>query len=230
MKVITELLGRVFLLVPIDEVYPKDGVYLPDVINYIGAKYTFATKTEALDEIRDKGAMFRMGKFRMAEGKEAVITDFSVPEEGLIVTAPNTDIAEAFLHDVVQTLAEVYDFRTDPITGKTFYVLSEMIVEFEDVVDRAIRSFDVISGRLSETFMNHYGVQEPQNRFEYRTTRLDFDFNRYAVPAPLANIAPFLVEKRANQPPHQNKYFCRAPFRTQDHIRLLEEFETLLKD
>jgi hypothetical protein len=224
MKVITELIGRVILLVPIEEVYPKEGVHILDAIKFIADKYEFATRTESLDEIREKGARFQIGRFLM-EGREEVITDFSVPEGALVVSARNTDIAEAFLHDAIKSLAEHYDFRTEPIVGKTIYVLSEMTVQFEDVFDQAIRNFDALSRDLNETFVQHYGVQEPQRQFKYRVSRLDFDFDKHFAPQPWSSVAPFIMERKTNQPFSQNRYFCRAPFRTREHVRLLEKIE-----
>ena len=41
-------------------------------------------------------------------------------------------------------------------------------------------------------------------------------------------ITPFLFERQENTTPSEHRYFSRAPLRTDDHFKLLEEFETLL--
>lgn len=227
MKVITKLLGRVVLPVPSEEVIPKESVYLPDVVDAIADKYHFAVKpdlrTLSPEDVSTKGLVFRLGKL-MYNGKETAITDFAVYDLALTVSAHDTDVAQAFVHDVFGTLAEHYEFRSDFITDSRMLLLSELLVQFEDVFDKAVRGFDAISQSLQMALANHYGLHD-----KYRMNGMSFDFSRELIPQPVYSVAVFMLERRLNRPFKENRYFCRAPFRTPDHIQLLSEIESLFK-
>jgi hypothetical protein len=227
MKVVTQLLGRVVLVTPTEEIIPRESVFLPGVVDAVAAKYHFTVKPNLAllspEDISSKGLVFRLGKL-MHDGKEAAISDFTIFEQVLTITARDTRAAQAFIHDVFNTLVEHYDFRRDPITDDRMLVLSELLVEFEDVFNNAIRGFDSISRRLQEAVKNQYHIDS-----RYGTTGVSFDFSREIVPQPIINVANFLIERRNSPPSSKNRYFARAPFHTDHHIQLLGEIETAFK-
>jgi hypothetical protein len=226
MKVISELNARIMLPIPAEEVYPMEGVHLPDVINDIAVLYKFTSWPDlqrvSPKEIEQEGIQFRMGKFVLATGQEALIKDFTVHDWGLVVSAHNTGVAEEFIGDVIRVLAEGYNFRADPIARAKTLALSELLVEFADVFDKALRNFEVISHSLEKEFLNHYDVEK-----KFKVNGLGLDFQRLFVPPPISNLSQFVVERRINTSFDENKYYCKAPFRTGDHIRLLDEIEKL---
>jgi hypothetical protein len=223
MKVITELLGRVILPVPGEEVVPKEGIFFPDVAAALAVRYHFTVKPDlenlSPEDIRARGFVFRIGKLG-----EQPITDFTLWDTGLTVTARNTEVAEAFLRDALKFLAESHEFRTDPLASKTMLVLSELLVEFEEVFDGALKHFDVIARSLQATLGRHYGLSN-----KYQVNGLTLDFSRELLAPPLNSLAIFGLERRLGRPFGENRYFCRAPFRMPDHIQLLTEIETLFK-
>jgi hypothetical protein len=227
MRVITQINGRAILRVRTEEVYPKEGVSLPDVILYIAEKYSFTTWTDPQrttpDEIEQKGVQFRMGKFVAAGRPEAPITDFTINDWGIVASAHDTGAAEDFLRDVVNTLRQSHNFRTDPITAARMFFLSELLVQFEDDLDKGLRNFEVIAGSLQAELLSHYGLKE-----KYKLNGLGLDFQKMFLPQPISNLAQFLIERRTNTSFDENKYYCRAPFRTEVHIRILNEIEQLL--
>jgi len=226
-NVISELNARIMLLVPTEEVYPKEGVHPPDVINDIAIEYKFTSWPDLQhippEELEQKGIQFRMGKFVLTTGQEAIIKDFTVHDWGLVVSAHNTDVAEEFLDNVITLLAQGYNSRTKPIARTRKLALSELLVEFDDVFDNALRNFEVISRSLEMEFLNHYDVEK-----KFKVNGIGLDFQRLFVPPPISNLSQFVVERRINTSFDENKYYCKAPFRTRDHIRLLEEMEKLL--
>jgi hypothetical protein len=223
MKVITELLGRVILPVPGEEVVPKEGMIFPEVLAALAHRYHFTVKPDleklSPEDFQAKGYVFRLGKLG-----EHSISDFTIWETGLTVTGRNTEVAEAFLRDALKFLAESHEFRTDPLPSKTMLILSELLVEFEEVFDGALKHFDVIAGSLQAALGRHYGLHN-----KYQVNGLTFDFSRELLPQPLNSLAIFGLERRLGRAFSENRYFCRAPFPTPDHIRLLTEIETLFK-
>lgn len=227
MKVITQLLGRIVLPVPSEEVVPREGGYFPDIVDAIANRYHFAVKpdlrTLTPEEISNSGLLFRLGKMIHNE-KERAITDFTVYDQGVTVSALDTEVAQAFIHDVFGMLAEHYELRNDPIVDSKMLVISELLVEIEDVFDKAVRGFDTISQLLQRVLVSHYGLHE-----KYRVYGIHFDFSRELVPQPVSNIALFIIERRINRPFKENRYFTRAPFHTRDHVQLLSDIEEMLK-
>lgn len=227
MKVITQLLGRVVLPTPSEEVIPKESVYLPDVVDAVGEKYHFVVRPDlrmlSPEDISTKGLVFRLGKI-VHKGKENAISDFTVYDQALTVSAHDTDVSQAFLHDVFGILAEHYDFRNDRIVDNRMLMLSELLVQFEDVFDNAVKGFDAISQSLQKTLATHYGLND-----KYRMNGISFDFSRELIPQPIYSVAVFVLERRLNRPFKENRYFCRAPFKTSDHIQLLSEIERAFK-
>ena len=227
MKVISELNGLVVILVPTEEVYPKEGVHWPDVMNAIALRYNFTSWTDLSgvppEEIEKKEIQFRIGKFVPPSGHEAIIKHFVVNEGSLVASAFNTSVAEDFIIDVLRSLSESYDFRSDPLVGRPILVLSELLVEF-DALDKALSRFEAISRMLEGEFFNHYGREN-----EYRLDTIALDFQRLFAAQPISNLSRFMIERRINTSFDENKYYCRAPFRTREHIRLLEEMESVFK-
>ena len=228
MKVVSELNGLVVFLVPTEEVYPKEGVHLPDVMNAIALRYNFTSWTDFSrvppEEIEKKEIQFRIGRFVSAPGRESIIKQFVVNEGSLVASSYNTSVAEDFIGDVLRSLSESYDFRSDPLVGRTMLVLSELLVEFDEALDKALSNFESISRMLEVEFLKHYGREE-----KYKLDSIALDFQRLFAAQPISNLSRFTIERRVNTSFGENKYYCRAPFRTLDHIQLLEGMERSFK-
>jgi hypothetical protein len=63
-------------------------------------------------------------------------------------------------------------------------------------------------------------------RLSYELTALVIDYDQMARKHPLGR---FSIQRRDNTPFSENKYFSEAPLQTDDHIALLERFETDLR-
>jgi hypothetical protein len=219
MKIISESLGRIVYIIRTDEVYPRKGVDIPTILDWIKDRYHFRRQTDLSQSpdpaTKSNGIRFHDGVIALDE-VSLTILDFTLYADGLVVTARNTDTSEAFLRDFLAAAAEHYEFRLEEVLKKRPLFLSELIVEFEGEFDSVIKNFEQISGQLNEALASTYGLSQPT-----RLWGVTFDFDKTTIPPPNSNLGRFQIERREGVPHTDRRYFARAPFRTSDHVRLL---------
>ena len=109
---------------------------------------------------------------------------------------------------------------------------SSVVVEFEKKVSAGVGTINTIVGILNE-------VIQPQD-CKYGLRRLSFSCEDPPTPAPVTILplmsmvlpsvrqivpAEFVIEPRAGEPRERGRFFCSAPLRTSDHLRMLEKIE-----
>src|SRR5262249_30267200 len=139
--------------------------------------------------------------------------------DGIVVNAPTTDIAEAFLDDIVPYMQEQFQFR-DFITIPRRYFQSQIVVEFDRSPAKLIQHFEKITSSISKRLIDTYALEIPMNFM-----RLDFDFDRTKTNVP-ALVQKLFIERRVSVPFDKERFYCAAPLRTADHAALLSEIES----
>lgn len=117
-------------------------------------------------------------------------------------------------------LEERFQFR-DAITRAKKNYGSGIIVEFEHGLEDYIAALANIEKIVTPVLNASLGVNQ-----SVKIERLTFAYDQTDVPAAKAqSIGNFVIERRAKAPFSQNRYFCSAPIKTSDHVRVLEEIE-----
>jgi hypothetical protein len=148
------------------------------------------------------------------------------------VTTTSTDVGNAFLDDLFSFLDSEFGFRLTSAPYKTSYA-SVLIVEFDVKLEEKI----LLLGRIATLLSEMWGDAEKP----FNLQRLAFGRQREGAPTsviaaaliPQSQVAvveatDFTIERRAGTPFSANRYFCAAPFTTEDHIKSLERIEKLL--
>lgn len=228
MKVIAIETGRAGIIIPAEEVFPLTGIYLPELSGSITERYTFVSSPNfslPLAELRDQGLEFRVGK-RRTNDKEHSIQSFIIVDGGFVASAYSTEVARAFLEDFFSWASKSHGFRTTSSTFSRYFFLSQIIVEFEESIDKVIRGFEMLAASMGNLFEATYGADHT-----FVLSALAFDYDRTEVAdSNLNQLAAFRLERRVDTPYSLNRFFCTAPLRTEDHIRFLEELESKLKN
>ncbi len=226
MKLVAIETGRAGIIVPIGEVLPLTGLYLPDLCASIAEKYSFASSPglTPLNELQNKGAEFQLGKLQLGD-EEHNIQKFIVVAEGFVASAWSTEVARKLPEDFLAWASDNHGFRIDPSTFNRYFFLSQVIVEFEAPVANIVRNFEALSGSVRKTFQSTYGVD---NQFQFSSLSIDYD-RTVVSDSKLNQLSQFTLERQIDKPFSSNRFFCQAPLRTDDHIRLLEELEKRLK-
>jgi hypothetical protein len=223
MRIIVFESCRVTALFPFEEIIPLGGASDLDITEKIQSKYDFVKGPSlTTDDVSKNGYRFETGKF-VHESKPARIADFSVFRDGIVINAARTEAAEAFLDDVTAYMQKEFSFR-EFMTAPRRYFQSQIVVEFDVSIAKIIRSFESIAATISEPLTEIYGTDIPMQfgRFDFSADR-----TRLSLPSP-ATVHPFIVERRVGIPFEKERYFCSAPLRSNDHIRVLEKIEKIL--
>jgi hypothetical protein len=215
--------SSVALHIPSDEVLPPNGISQQDLVTFVGDLYNFAVRPQAHPAIFQPVLVFQSGKAAIGQNIYP-ISQLSVVANGDIVTASTTTIAEEILNDFMDKLDTGLGYRMRASVGRLTYV-SNMIVEFDHPLETRGSTFGVIEKIIQNT------TKHPEPPFKLK--RLAFGFGD---PAPSQAItlegvdnADFILERRAGEPYSKNRYYCSAPLKTEDHLKVLAEIEKILK-
>jgi hypothetical protein len=216
MKIIATEGGRVLDLVPLEEIRPLAGIYVPDLIKAITERYGFAAGPTNLAEAVKSGAKFEHGKF-ITDGGSVVIKELAIYSDGLISDAFDTRTADRVLDDFLDWATEQFKLRERESPRRRTYT-SALICEFERPVESALGNLSKLCGLLSKSLNAAYGWNH-----EYNLNRLGFSVD--PMTAPHLRNTQFVIERRVQSPYSENRYYSGAPLQTEVHIQLLETIE-----
>lgn len=216
MKVITVEGGRILDLVPLEELRPAAGVYLPDFIGAVTARYGFVTVPSDLAEATKSGAKFEMGKF-MLDGSPVSIKELAIYSDGLICEAHGTRFADLILDDFLKWATDTFKLqeRIGPVR-RTY--TSSLVCIFEKTVESGLGNLSRVCDLVSRALNDSYGW-----KYQYNLNRLAFNVDPKDIPH--LRITNFVLERRLQSPYSENRYFSIAPLNTEKHIQLLETIE-----
>ncbi len=101
------------------------------------------------------------------------------------------------------------------------HYLSAVSVEFDKGSESFFKQYEQLANTVHRYMKNETGMEYPVH-----LKRMDFGFD----PDEIAGIRPanFMLERRVGVPYVQNRFFSEAPIRTDTHLELLQEIESLL--
>jgi hypothetical protein len=219
MRLIHSMRGVVALIVPAEEVEPEGGVVIEDLIKIIADDYHFAVRPQ----IQNIGMTFpqpfgfQAGWLEVDNSKVPIFQLF-VFQNGGMVSAATTEIADEVLDDYMARADSKLGFRFKAAKTARRTYLSNIVVEFEDGIERLIEPLMSIGSLLDREI--------PRQGGPFRTKRMAFGFGPVATLPMLSSLeavenSDFLIERREGEPITSNRYFCAAPTTTENHIRIL---------
>jgi hypothetical protein len=221
MKIISYENAKNVMLFPTEEMRPDNGSDYGFLVMRIAERYGFKSIPDVNKSFRDltgSPLTFSQGRF-----EDGAIKEFAVYPEGLVVDGLQTSTCMDFLDDVLDFSYSELGLKTI-ISQPRHYYSSTVVVEFENSIDLMIRKFDRIKELASRLLKNRRGIDQPVSAF-----RLGFGVDRLALPANTA-ASDFVIERRANVPFTQNRYFSDAPLPTDEHLEFLEAIEAILNE
>jgi hypothetical protein len=217
MEITAVMLARVVAFIEVQELNPKGKAYYPDIVAALVKKFNFQvypTKPEDFDET--KGVRFAEGKF--AGGTVDQVQIFT---HGLILdTRLSTDISEKLLYDTLVWVKSELGLHFDERMIKRKGYGSQLTFESEMKMSK----LNPVVGNISEAISSKLSATMGQ-AVTYEPIALLFNLDQSVT-----KLMPgaFSIERRAEVPFSDKKYFSNAPLETQDHIELLKAFETFL--
>lgn len=219
MQLLNVSIARSTWLFDMADLNPKGKSLFPELITWLKDNYEFEGVPKSISDVDEtKGLSFRQGSF---QAQEEIFVDvhLTVYADGLLAqTNSSTKDADAFLKDVIDSLARDFSLSFDPTMIRDRIYLSELTVRLE----HSLVKFNSVLAKFAERVTAACTVKNVRP-FEFGGLSFCTDTS-----ASVVKLAPFFVERKQNAPFDENRFFSRAPLRQEDHLRLLQEFDDLL--
>ena len=187
---------------------PSGQLYFPDAIAAVVDRYSFV-KAPSPDQALPY--VFNTGKFQNSQ-----ITEFSIYNDGFIVSsASDSDFLDAFIHDLLPWAIKEFDLVEVGQTEK--YYESTLIVQC--TVDLAAFVRPPPAEDMFRDALRSAGIEQAM-----KSSGFIYDFDPAEIKGKRKPVR-FLIDRRLGFQFSQNTFFCQAPFRTKDHLRLLDALE-----
>lgn len=220
MELLNVVKARSIWLFDPNDLNPRGKSVLPDLIDWLKDNYSFSKVPSSPTDFDDTKALpFLDGHFQVKE-EIFIGVDLRIYTDGLVAdTRSSTTESDAFLKDVLdQAMQEFTLAHGSGVARRTLYA-SELIV-------RCTRSLNDLNSKLAIFCEKLSALVSTQNRSPFETFGISF----WNAPSTPAGLQQFRLERKLNTPPSENRYYSVAPLQTDDHLALLDEFETLLGD
>ena len=218
MELLNVIAARSTWLFDINDLNPKGKDVAGDLIDWLKDNYHFiAAPSSATDVDTDtKGFIFKQGSFQ-ARDEIFVSVDLSVYNDGLVAsTHSSTRDTETFLEDVLTTAAKEFSLYYRPSIVRKKIPLSEVTVRLDEPLAR-------LNPGLAEFARKIAQLSPRQADFELGGVSFWTDNSHSSL-----KLSAFSIERKIDAPFSENRFYSKASLHTDDHLRLITEFEQLL--
>lgn len=143
MRVIAYDTARLTLLFPFEEVAPLIGADAFEIISKIKQRYDFKKVPDlgavTKEDVDKNGLRFEVGRL----GNEAVVTDFAIYSDGVVINARTTEDAQLFWTDLLEWMIAQNNFRRF-IEPPSVRYISQIVVEFDKALGNLLHSHRAI--------------------------------------------------------------------------------------
>jgi hypothetical protein len=220
MRLLSILQARTVAYLEVDELFTRHHILGPEFTPKIAERYGFLKLPEKLEDFLDeqKGIQFAFGRW---DG--TVINQLALYAHGIAVeTAASTDISEKILYDVLSWGANTLNINYHQGMIKRKAYVSGLLFSTDVSLNALHPKLRGIGDRLSSSVADSLG-----HVFPYEVTGVFFGYDTTHTKP---NAPIFTIERRADVPFAENKYFSTAPLPTDEHLKLLKDFESALKE
>jgi hypothetical protein len=219
MQLSAVLLARVILFIESFDLNPRGKAYYPDIVGGIVEKcgfLKFPQKIEDFDE--SKGVEFAAGRWG-----HVTIETMKIFKDGLMIdTRASTGESERVLREALSWSASTFGLTFDPQMIKRKSYVSNLTFHTEvPILGGSNSPVSRLAQRANDSIARITGDNTPWQP-------IILTLNSGQIPRKPTN-APFTIQRRAEIPFSENKYYSEAPFPTEVHIALLEQFEEDVK-
>ncbi len=212
-------LARSIWLFQIAEWNPRGRAMHPIFFSLM-EQYKFL-KAPKLDEIDwQKGIKFEDGTFEAKTGEELTVA-LTVYADGAVAdTRSSTQHSDEFLDQALNLLSSSFNYPDYQTVLRKKMYSSEVYIRMQQTLS------EIHPGIMQ--FMNHFSssIQDDSLRGYSPSFRMGISFS--SDPSIGGTNLGFRLEPAAGFPFSENRYYSLAPLQTHTHLRLLEEFESML--
>jgi hypothetical protein len=218
-RVLSVVAARSTWLFDLADLNPKGKSLFPEIIDWLKETYNFAEAPESAAKVDDKnGLPLKKGEFQARE-EVFVDVELTLYNDGLIAnSSSSTEDTDKFLDNVVTSAVAEFSLTFDPSMVRRKLYLSELNVRLDNPLVNLNPKLAHFAENLSSVCKD--AIVQP---FEVGGLALWTDVTNSVYKTP-----PFLIERKLNAPFRENRFYSKAPLRTDEHITILKELEDLL--
>lgn len=218
MKIGAILLARVAAILQFEDLDPRNRIGRKVLATELAKQYNFTVFPDKLEDLDiEKGIIFRVGRLDSINIELLTVLRMAI----VVETRSSTDDAERVLEHVLSWIGEQTK-ATAPVSGRLF--TSQVVFALDRSLDDLNPRLRELKESVREKVAAQFGATRPVPPYE--TTAVEFDAD-----STQARLQPgkVLIQRRADVPFTDNRYWSEAPLRTQEHIAMLGQFELLLE-
>jgi hypothetical protein len=204
-----------------EEIRPVTGTYAPEIVRMLKHRYAFEVAPDLQKAGGDLSTLtFKIGMMRSHDPPFA-IHELTALQTAIVVDCLTTDQCEIFLEDALSWGQETVGWRR-PVTTR-FRYFSAVVIELEADELSFLGKLQSICDIFAAAFENEYKAQIPQ----FSIRNLTFSPDPLLTPA-VVGQTDVSIQRRADVPFENNRFFCTGPFRTERLIDALQKAERVL--
>lgn len=218
MELLSVLQARAVAWIEPSELNPRAAVFYPDLVQALVARYNFQKFPQKIEDFDEaKGVTFGVGRLG-----NSVIDQLIIYTYGIVVdTRSSTQHSKRLLEEAFEWGSKELRLVYKPSMVKRWQYASQVVFRSDVLLTEISPAIQTAARKLTERISAI--TDEP---LSYELTALAIDYDQMARKHPLGR---FSIQRRENTPFSENKYFSEAPLQTDDHIALLEQFESDLR-
>lgn len=209
---------------------PIGGIYIPDLVKAIQGEYKFLTSPKSLADFdRNKGIVFENGVFKIpakkkeTEERSIVLDRLHIYNNGLMIeTRGYVEDAEHFLDHLIEWSIRVLGVRLDTDSPIASTFLSNLEVQMDNPLTAFQTKATAAVSKILAKQLSDYGLKVAP--YEQVGLSMYVDVANLKAPYP----GNFRLDRRDGVAFDANVFFSSAPLRTQDHLDLLQQIESML--
>jgi len=214
MKLSAVTLARYIAFIEIWDLNPRGAVRFLDLVQGLVQKCGFAKYPQKYEELDvAKGFILEGGKLGEIKNLQLHVFAYGLAVDTLSSTADSEAALDKLLWWAFETFKIHYN--ADMIKRKAYLSQLSFYSDFDlNMVNEAVKSVsEILTKRVNEIFGMPLAYALAGTTWMYDATSIK------------NGPSPFTIERRADTPFTENKYFSQAPLPTEEHIKLLEDFE-----
>jgi hypothetical protein len=207
------LLSRVLAFYETPDLTPRGGMFFPAIVKELVQQYSFQSSPRTLEDwSADEGAQFSVGKF-----DRTVIEKLIIFNNGLQVdTRAGTSESKRIIEGMLGWAREKFGIVYGPKTVREWGYVNNLTFR-SDVPLLVTGPMERLSKSITKEMSEILGRETA-----YEPTGFSIGHDQLLRRYPRAY---FTLQRRAEVPLTDNKYFSESPLPTETHISLLEQYE-----
>jgi hypothetical protein len=215
MELTSILLARAMAWIEPVDLNPKGATFYPELTKTLVSRYNFQRFPQKLEDFDEsKGVIFGVGRLGGTVIEQLVVYTYGI----VLDTRVSTQESRRLLEEAFEWGREDLGFTYKPDMAKRWQYASQVTFRSTAQMTGASSAVERLAASVAKGVADTTG-----ENLKYDLSILGLDYDQLTRKHPLGR---FSIQRRDNTPFSENKYFSDAPLPTDQHLRLLEQFES----